>query len=223
MASEPGDDTTAAELALGVLDGDERASALRRVLADPQFAREVEKWRGHFDSLYAQWPEAAAPERVLARLERSLSPPQHSVAFWPGAAAALTLVAASLLIVIVLRPPSVAPVIAARPLVASLDLVSRGPAIPAVYDSAQGELHVPATALPASVQSAELWMIGSDGVPHSLGLLATAQRTVIAISPANRSKMRPGLKLAISSEPRGGSPTGLPTGPILASGALVSA
>ena len=33
-------DVAAAELALGVLDGEERAAALRRVLAEPDFARE---------------------------------------------------------------------------------------------------------------------------------------------------------------------------------------
>lgn len=65
-------------------------------------------------------------------------------------------------------------------------------------------------------------MIGADGVPHSLGLLKAAQRTVIPIAAADRTKLVPGLKLAISSEPLGGSPTGLPTGPIVASGTLIS-
>ena len=35
-------DVAAAELALGLLDGEERAAALRRVLAEPAFAAEVE-------------------------------------------------------------------------------------------------------------------------------------------------------------------------------------
>ena len=223
MTSESGDeDLTAAELALGVIDGPERAAALRRVLAEPRFAREVEQWRSHFATLYAQWPEVAAPDNAFARLENSLDPTSRRAWFWPSLTAALTLVAASLLLVLVMRPSEQAPIVTQIPLIASLDSASNGSAIPAVYDPVKGQLRVPATALPASVKSAELWLIGSDGVPHSLGLLASAQRTVIAIDPAYRLKMQPGLKLAISSEPDGGSPTGLPTGPIIASGALVS-
>lgn len=223
MTSERDEDVTAGELALGVLDGEERAAALRRVLAEPLFAREVEQWREHFATLYSQWPEVAAPDHGFARLENSLQASSHRSSYWPAIAAAFSLIAASLLLVMVLRPAEVPSNVAARPLIVSLDPAARGAAIPAVYDPVQGELHVPATALPASVKSAQLWLIGSDGVPQSLGLLASAQRTVITIDPADRPKMQPGLKLAISSEPVGGSPTGLPTGPILASGALVAA
>ena len=50
---DSGPDMTAAELALGVLDGEERAAALRRVLADPVFAREVERWRRYLAALFA--------------------------------------------------------------------------------------------------------------------------------------------------------------------------
>ena len=45
---------TAAELALGVLDGEEKAAAMRRVLAEPEFAREVERWRTHFAEMFAE-------------------------------------------------------------------------------------------------------------------------------------------------------------------------
>ena len=48
----------AGELALGVLDGEERAAALRRVIADPAFAREVERWRDRLSGLHEEWPEA---------------------------------------------------------------------------------------------------------------------------------------------------------------------
>ena len=101
---ESGDeaDITAAELALGVLDGAERAQALRRVIAEPDFAREVEKWRGHFGTMFADWPEVTAPDHLLGRIEQSLEPGRRSVGYWPAVAAMLTLVAASLLLVIVL-------------------------------------------------------------------------------------------------------------------------
>ncbi len=216
-------DVSAAELALGVLEGEERAAALRRVLADPAFAREVETWRAHFGELFGQFPEVAAPEGVLSRLERSLEPPRATARLWPRVSAALGLIAASLLLVIVLRPPAEGPAVQpASPLVASLAPAERGAALPAVFDPARGELRIPVSTPPQPERSAELWVIGGDGVPHSLGLLNAGQRTVIAVDPAERARLAAGAKLAVTSEPRGGSPTGLPTGPILASGELFS-
>ncbi|MGJ3628226.1 hypothetical protein AB5I41_17070 [Sphingomonas sp. MMS24-JH45] len=58
-------DMAAAELALGVLDGDERAAALRRVLAEPDFAREVARWRDYLAALFADWPRRC--RRTAAR------------------------------------------------------------------------------------------------------------------------------------------------------------
>ncbi len=220
---DPPEDMMAAELALGVLDGDERAVALRRMLADPAFARDVETWRDHFAKLFVQWPEEPAPPGLLERIEQSLQP-RRSAGYWPAATALFGLVAASLLLVVVLRPaappPGPAPTVPA--LVATLDSAGPGPALSAIYYPASGELRIPAAAAPAANRSAELWMIGTDGVPHSLGLLHATDRTVIHVAPADRAKLAPGLKLAVSSEPLGGSPTGLPTGPIVASGALIS-
>lgn len=221
LGQHPGGDIIAAELALGVLDRDERAAALRRVLAEPDFAREVETWRVHFGVLFEQSPDEAAPDGLFERIETSLEP-RRAAGYWPALTAAMTLVAASLLLVIVLRPAAVPPSEPPASLVASLDPAGPGSALPAIYDPVRGELRIPVAAAAGAGRSAELWMIGPDGVPRSLGLLDATQRTVISIGPADRAKLTPGLKLAISNEPLGGSPTGLPTGPIVASGTLIS-
>ena len=62
---------TAAELALGLLEGDERAAALRRVLADPAFAREVEDWRNRMAGLFDDYREVAAPDSVAGATRRA--------------------------------------------------------------------------------------------------------------------------------------------------------
>jgi anti-sigma-K factor RskA len=228
MPAEPEADVMAGELALGVLDGAERAAALRRVIAEPAFAREVEEWRAQFGSMFAEWPDEAAPGHLLGRIEQSLEPAKRSAGYWPAVAAVLTLVAASLLLVIVLRPAVTPPgglpsgVPGANMLVASLEPAGKGAALPAVYDPAKGELRILAAAGVPAGRAGELWMIGQDGVPRSLGLLGTGRRNVVRIALADRTKLTAGLKLAISNEPRGGSPTGLPTGPIVASGELIS-
>jgi anti-sigma-K factor RskA len=222
MAPEREAETAAAELALGLLEGTERAAALRRVLAEPEFAREVERWREHFGVLFDQGPDELAPEGLLGRIEQSLEPKAPSAGYWRAVAAALTLVAASLILVIVLRPPSAPPSAPARPLVAILDPAERGPALPAIYDPARGELRIPAAATVSAGRTAELWLIGADGVPHSLGPLNASGRTIVQLPPGDQKKVTPGIKLAISSEPAGGSTTGSPTGPVLASGELIA-
>ena len=103
-------DTQAAELALGLLNGDERAAALRRVLAEPGFAREVEEWRLRFAQLFDLWPEVEAPEGLLDRIDRSLdgvAMPRTRAFPWRLLAMVSTAVAAGLLFILPLRPVSI--------------------------------------------------------------------------------------------------------------------
>ncbi|CAN5357936.1 anti-sigma factor [soil metagenome] len=215
-------DMTAAELALGLLDGGERAAALRRVLAEPGFAREVEVWRAHFATLFAQWPEADAPDD-FPRIEAALSSPAVvKPRFWQSVAAASTLLAACLVLALLFRPGAAPPTPAAAPapLVAALAPTDKSAPLAAVYDSAAGEIRVASATLAPNDRAAELWAIAGDGVPHSLGLLTPGGATTVRIAGATRARMAAGTTLAVSVEPLGGSPTGLPTGPVVASGAL---
>jgi anti-sigma-K factor RskA len=68
----------------------------------------------------------------------------------------------------------------------------------------------------------ELWLI-ADGAtaPVPLGVLPITQKGVVHVPEALRAKMIGGT-LAISDEPLGGSPTGAPTGVVLAYGVVVS-
>jgi len=87
-------DMAAAELALGVLEGEERADALRRVLADPEFARDVDRWRDHFAVLFDHWPDAAAPPRVERRVMTGIAPDRVAGRFWPAVAITASAMAA---------------------------------------------------------------------------------------------------------------------------------
>jgi anti-sigma-K factor RskA len=228
----PAEDLMAAELALGLLEGEERAIALRRLLAEPAFAREVEAWRLHFAQLFDLWPGVEAPEDLIERIDSSLGGPggvrRASRVPWPILAIASSALAACLLVVIALRPePRPAPVIVAQApvertgpvLVASLD-DGKAP-IAAIYDPAKGAMRVAAAPEVPAGRVAELWVIGGDGVPHSLGLLARSANAM-TVGPIDRARLAAGAVLAISVEPLGGSPTGLPTGPVVAKGALAS-
>ncbi|MFM9829087.1 MAG: anti-sigma factor domain-containing protein [Sphingomonas sp.] len=237
----PEQDVTAAELALGLLEGDERAAALRRVLADSGFAQEVERWRVQFGVLFNQVPAIAAPADGLARLEAAIAAPANDTGparlrLWQGIAGTATLIAAGLLLVVALRPGSIAPGPASTPrvaaqanpqarptpvLVAQLAPVGGAATIFAVCDPAAGAVRIAAARLTDANHSAELWVIPKDGVAHSLGLLNSAGSTDIPVKTGNRTHLTPGSTLAVTIEQPGGSPNGKPNGAVVASGALI--
>ena len=222
-------DVAAAELALGLLEGDERSAALRRMLADPAFAREVERWREQFGALFAEVrgsePGRDHGERVIARLD---GPAPRASGAWRPVAIAASLVAAGLSGLLVMRPepaPAPAPVVAATPapMVAAFMIEGHEAPIVATYDSAGGMLSMPGPMPIPEGKSAQLWaIVGSDPAPHPLGLFREAGERVEA-EAKSPAPMPAGTTFAISIEPLGGSPTGAPTGPVVGSATLIRA
>lgn len=227
----PGEpDVTAAELALGLLDGDERAAALRRVLAEPAFARDVERWREHFSALFsgigAVEPRAEVAEKVMARLDGPARP-KRQPGYWRPLALASSLAAASLLAVVVSQPtPRPAPpVVVAQapvPMVAAFMIEGQKAPLVARYDPAQGTLSMPGPMPIPAGKSAQLWAIVGEAPPKPLGLFHEAGARVEA-EARMATPMPEGATFAISLEPLGGSPTGLPTGPVVGSATLTRA
>ena len=219
-------DVAAAELALGLLEGDERAAALRRQLAEPAFAREVERWREHFGTLFASTAARVPPANLAERIEAHLDRPQLNAQspagkYWRPLALASSLAAATLAGVILVRPEP-APVAltqpAAAPMFAALTHGKEAP-MPAIYDPAASTVRLPGPMPIPAGHSAQLWAIVDSGKPVPLGVFRVVGTTVIA-DAKSAAMMKPGTMLAISLEPVGGSPTGQPTGPVVASGML---
>ena len=66
--------------------------------------------------------------------------------------------------------------------------------------------------IPAN-RSAELWWIGADGTPVSVGVLPDTGRQ--GLTRQGLTGDEPAPTFAVSIEPRGGSPTGAPTGKVI--------
>lgn len=66
----------------------------------------------------------------------------------------------------------------------------------------------------------ELWSVPQDGKPRSLGVLITHNKQVVVLAK-DLNLIKQNMTLAISLEPKHGSPTGQPTGKILYSGKIV--
>jgi anti-sigma-K factor RskA len=63
--------------------------------------------------------------------------------------------------------------------------------------------------------SYELWALPAGGTPVSLGLLPEGGELTRDLTAAQAEALRRSPKVAVSLEPRGGSRTGAPTGPVL--------
>jgi anti-sigma-K factor RskA len=226
MAMTAEDQATAAELALGLSEAEERAAALRRALAEPGFAAAVEEWRARFAALFAAYPEVEPP----AWIERRLIGITDGARRWRWATGAASLLAASFALALVLQPADVpTPAPQPRPTVAPPVTFAaamtpaegdRAAAFAALFDASRGQVRVPTRIDVPADRVAQLWRIGADGVPHSLGLLAARGTTALTLNATDRAALAAGATLAISIEPLGGSPTKLPTGPVVATGAL---
>ncbi len=228
-ADPPEAEFAAAELALGLLEGDDRAAALRRVLAEPAFARDVERWRAHFANLFAAIPavspSAELGERVLGRLDSANDPGPARAGPWKALSLISSLAAASLLGILLVRPdpgavPPPAAVVQPAPLFAALTIEGQDAPVVAVYDSARGTVRMPGPPPSPVGHSAQLWAIVGDRPPQPLGTFRRLDANSIEADARLATPIAPGTTLAISVEPLGGSPTGLPTGPVVATATL---
>jgi anti-sigma-K factor RskA len=224
---DPEDRLKAAEYALGVLQGRARQDFARRMQQDGSLAAVVRQWDEHFVVLADDIEPIVPPAHLQATLEKRLFAPQsanqtqslwNSLWFWRG------LAVASLAAVIAVgawnfKAPLVQP---GAGLVAQVSGQSNAVQLVAYYDESKGELRLNRTqGTAASGRSFELWLIAGKDAPVSLGVLPIDATGKVNV-PANlRSKIKGGV-LAISDEPQGGSPTGAPTGAVLATGPLTA-
>ena len=241
MSSAPelsGDERLAAEYVLRLMESAELTEARRRIEEDPAFAERVSGWEEEFAPLLAEIPDAAPPpelwSRIASRLpdERSDGATVHLLRrkanLWRAYSAGLTALAAALLLVIgfdltkrdpVLRQAE--PQAAATTLVASLSADGGPAALIITYDARTRSLiATPAVLQGAAGHSHELWVLPGSGPPRSLGIVTAGEPRRIVIPPALLRTIGASATLAVSVEPEGGSPTGLPTGPVIATGKL---
>ena len=218
-------DALAAELALGVLEGEERAQALRLSLSDPDFAAAVAAWRARLDPLCADFAEVSAPalwpaiERRLG--QGSAGPGATSLRRWRLGALGSAALAASLAAILLLRPASVVEIVRPPEQAIVAQLSGEGDALLAAsYDPAQGVLRIRAVHMPQSDLAPELWVIPADGVPRSLGLVSASGLSRVGIAVPHRALLHEGATLAITMEPGAGAPHDKPSGAPVAAGKI---
>lgn len=195
----------AAEFALGLTPAGERDARTAQLRADPAFAEAVRAWQARLAGLDAEFVPVTPPPGPLARAEVRLfgqAPRRRRMpGGWFGWIGAGAMPVAAALFAVWLWP-------AAPRSIAELN----GPEL-AVSVLASGErLLFRSPSQAPEGRDFQLWII-RDGTPRPIGLLTAPETSLVAA-------LQPGDVLAVSLEPRGGSPSGLPTGPVLATAAI---
>lgn len=212
------DSALAAEYALGTLRGPARLNFEQRIQREPALAALVARWQTLLSPLDNALTPVTPPERVWKKIRLSL--PIQATArrkTWGYVGWALAAGLAALLLVprFITQPQDFAPAV-----VLNAGQQGGGQWIVSM-DSAKR--HLKLTPLnPQSLavaNSLQLWAIPPGEKPRSLGLVAAEKPTELAL---NSLTLAQGMTIAISLEPAGGSPTGLPTGPVLYSGQLTT-
>lgn len=223
------DDFVAAEYVLGVLPAPERETAARRIEADPAFAQLVESWEARLSPMAEEYVEVAPPRHVKDALGRRLfgagnDAPRGLARLWQSVlvwrmATALSLAAAIVVAVIAFGDVTRRDTAEQR-YVASLSQAESDVHYVIVYDPDSSDLGLSHVTGPRPEgRDFELWVI-DGGEPRSLGVIPSGSSVHLAVRDAMKQALETGEALAISAEPEGGSPTGQPTGPIVAQGSL---
>ena len=234
------DEALAMDYALGALGRNDRRAAETRLRSDPTFRALVEAWQADLSPLDAQTPAMTPPtgvwEAIAAEITPVIKAPMplaaaptrpglwHSLALWRGLAFAGTAAAAIAIAPIGTAPAPVAPAAPTQLLVAALAGADGTPLLSAAYDPLRGAVVLtPATQRDdATGKSPELWVIEGKNAPRSLGVIDIQGPNRHAISAKQLTGLAAGSILAISIEPLGGSTTGAPTGPVVATGVLTA-
>ena len=242
LALMSADETLAMDFALGALDRAERRAADLRLRSDPAFRAQVDDWTARLAPLDNETADVAPPAEIWAAISAEITPSLRpaiavvaapvarqslwqSLTLWRGVSfagvtAALVAVAQ---VATPTPPPTLPPVPGAPPqlLVAALAGADGKPLLSAAYDPLRGAVVLtPATQRQDEGKSAELWVIEGKNPPRSLGVIDIKDPNKHVITSDQLRGLESGATLAISIEPYGGSPTGQPTGPVVATGTL---
>jgi anti-sigma-K factor RskA len=235
---EPDDDLRIAEYVVGVLDAREREAVEALITREPEFAQRFAAWQERLGPLVDELQPVPTPDYLWSGIEARLGFPaepqlrtQRPTAARPPLWESLALwrwlgvggLAASLLLAIALTLSSLAP-----PAPTSLPILTatlqldngKGAYVITVDPGRQRLVIIPTAPIALAGKATELWLIAPEQAPVSLGLLTGDQPLSLALPPGLQGSTAPKAVFAVSLEPPGGSPTGQPTGPVVAKGEI---
>jgi anti-sigma-K factor RskA len=218
-----------AEYVLGLLSSSQHARIGNLIDNDQNLRADRDFWISRFASLNDEFSEAQVPghiypavaARVFGEQGRAFKSSSfwESLMVWRGIAAGAVAIAVAAVGFNLAQPgPDIGAL--TTQLVAALEEEGSDVKFVALYD---GSGNVRLTALSGAAvpdKDFELWAIQGGNSPISMGVIPVNERSSVVVSPDVMSGLGDGSVLAITLEPKGGSPTGNPTGPVVAKGAV---
>ena len=215
-------DALIGEYMLGTLRGGARRRFERALREEPAVALRLrtleQQYTPRYSERIAQTPRTGGWQRLARELNLSQyrAPWYSRVSFLRGWALGATaaLVLGIMFVTLRTTTETLTPI-------AQLALKGEAPSVIAALsrDGSTLELRAARPIIAGPSQSYELWVIPQGGAPLSLAVLGQVDGT-LRVPEGHRGQLRKGAVLAITVEPRGGSPTGGPTGPVILSGAI---
>ena len=223
-----------AEYVLGVLDAAARAEVERETVANETAATAVAFWRRRLLPLAAEIEPQEPPAQVWLRIRTTLGldatareQPRdarpgiwESLRFWQRLTLATSMLAAACIAALLLVVRHPAPTVAY--MASTLAQTDGRIGWTATLDIQKARLIIVPAAPPSFTtgRAPELWLIPKGAKPIAVGMISPRRPVTIVLAPALRDRVGPTAVLAVSVEPPGGSPTGQPTGPVIATGAV---
>ncbi|GGK13830.1 Anti-sigma-K factor RskA [Pseudomonas koreensis] len=211
----------AADYAIGLMSTAARRRFEQLLLDDAALRTELAQWQESLASLTDAIPQQPVPEHVwqgiTARIEPQVLHLPEKRPFWNWLR--VSVAACSIVVLVFLGSLYNRDDARYRATLLTAD------AQPALKVEAHADyLQVePLTLAPVDAnRSLELWAIPADGKPISLGVIPAGGKGKVELSEAQQALIGKPIALAVSLEPKGGSPTGQPTGPVLYQGALAA-
>ena len=221
----------AAEYALGTLRGRARQRFEAIAAHDPEVEAVRRQWEAAFAPFAERVPEVEPPARVWNRIEERIAGPAarggawSSVGFWRSfglLAGGVATVLVAAFISLSGGPPRDEPAMLAI-------LSSPAPANEArmvismhAPDVVRIRNYRPWKSVEDEGKGLELWAIPKEGAPRSLGMVPNVSGEMTLKIRVDDERLKGATTLALSAEPKTGSPTQQPTGRVLCSGAVAA-
>ena len=232
----------AGEYVLGTLEASDAASLEAALATDAELAEQVDAWRQTLNLLGLACEPVTPPANVWAGVQAAIEPARHHPAAFRspyaqpaprrGVAARVGMaLAASIAGVLVASALFFGPrlaedaLYAPPPAYASLLSNTEHQVAWVVSANADQPSQLRVTTMGRSYHAAwsdrqpELWLLAGDNAPRSLGLLPASGDARVTLPDDLAGQLSTskggGMKLAVSVEPLGGSPSGAPTGPVV--------
>jgi anti-sigma-K factor RskA len=219
----------AAEYVLGTLSARARRRFESHLRHDPALRSLVSRWEQRLTPLADSLPPVHPPRRVWHAIQRRLfadavGPKWNNLRWWrfSALAAGMTALVFALLLFRAdeSQPPDAMVTVMA-------EVSTQRPAMTVSWEPERSGARVLRIRVIGHAEMGpdtawELWMLpGGEQAPVSLGLITTHETQTLTVPPELASRLDQAWGMAMSVEPRGGSPTGQPTGPVLYKGQCV--